>query len=172
MTAYHPFDGEALRKMELNRRLGPAWMEALPKLRWDHCLHGRFGKLLSIPKAFARLGEFSDSLGTGKRRRIEWVAFPQFYQSHVSSFHVLLKGTGRLRVKSLNDHWFSLNRHMAQTFHYKSSHSLKYFMADSVFSDFSEGRFSPGLLEARRRKISKEARSRKRLRRSKARPDA
>lgn len=171
MAARQPFDGELLRKMELNRRLGPAWAEALPKLRWDHCVHGGFLEDLSIPKAFARLGEFSDSLGIAKRRRIGWVAFPEFYGSHVIRLHVLLRGTGGLTIRSLLDHWWSLNRHVARVFRYKSSHSLKWFMSDSWASDFSEGRFSPGLLEARRREISKEARSRERQRRDKARTD-
>ena len=71
----------------------------------------------------------------------------------------------------LNDQWRSLSRDSVQIFRYKSSHSLKWFMADSVWSDFSEGRFSPGLLEARRREISKEARSREQRRRGRAQPD-
>ena len=130
-------------------KLREGWVEFLRQFSFHHLAHltFKFAKC-SIDLAFLRLRHWANGLCRISQGPIEWVAFPEPTHDELYHLHALIWGTFTVPIKMMEDRWQLRNGLYVRIDPFETDRGAEYYITKWVSADFSEGRFSPGLMRA------------------------
>ena len=129
--------------------LREGWVEFLSGFTFHHIVHLTFKfTKCSIDLAFIRLGNWANGLCRIGQGPIEWIAFPELTHEGLYHLHGLTWGTVAIPIRLMEDRWRFRNGLYVKVETFEPDEGAESYITKKITADFSEGRFSPGLIRA------------------------